>query len=98
MGWFKNIILIAAFNDGYVNYESAKILLGNKYLKNNTSREMAMNIYKNIKSDRLIKIGYYIPNLHKGMDYFLGRGAHIDILDNTFLMMIIFQQIKYFLN
>lgn len=90
MGWFKNIILIAALNDGYVNHESAKILLGNKYLKDSVSRDMALNIYKNIKSDRLIKIGYYVPKLHKGIDYFLGRGAHIEILDNTFLMMIIF--------
>lgn len=51
---------------------------------------MAKNIYENIKSDRIIKIGYYVPNLHKGIDYFLGRGAHIDILDNTFLMILIF--------
>ena len=41
MNWFKNIILVAAYNDGYVNYESAKMLYDIKYSNNKTYLQMA---------------------------------------------------------
>ena len=46
LNWFKNVGLVAAYNDGYVNYESAKILYENKTTKNKIFKEMAENIYK----------------------------------------------------
>lgn len=98
MGWFKNIVLVAAYHDGYVNYESAKILYENKSIQNKAIEEMAKNIYAQIKADHVVKLSFYQPHLGQGMDYFLGREAHIQILDNVFLIHLVFNQVKDFLN
>ena len=51
---------------------------------------MAKELINNIGADRVIKIGYYIPNNNKGFDFFLGWEAHVDVLDNLFLNWMIF--------
>ena len=40
MNLFKNVILVAAYNDGYVNYDSAKIL----YDKNPNSNKILLQM------------------------------------------------------
>lgn len=45
LGWFKNVVLVTSFNDGYVNYESAKIIYDNLSQPNKMCEEMAKNIY-----------------------------------------------------
>ncbi len=50
LSWFKNLILIYAYNDGFVNFESSKILFYSPYRKKEVNLEMANNMYNNIKA------------------------------------------------
>lgn len=95
--WFKYVIFVAAYNDGYVPPASSKVLYS--YRKNNNSIfiEMAKNIYEAIQAKRIIKIGIYVPDVDKGLEYYLGRKAHVDILDNHFVKHLIFHQLKEYL-
>ena len=68
LGWFKNVILMYAFNDGYVNFESAKILFKNPYTKKQRNIEMAKNIYESLNASSLIKMGFYCPKVNKGFE------------------------------
>lgn len=63
MDWFKNIIFVAAYNDGYVNFESAKLLYENKNMQNKIIEEMAKNIYSRINPNTVVKLTFYQPNL-----------------------------------
>ena len=95
--FFENVILISAFNDGYVNFQSAKIIFDNPFRDKKLNAKMVKNIYEKLKCSNVIKIGTFVPNLNKGFQYFLGREAHIDILNNNFLVHVIFSQIKNYL-
>ena len=95
--FFENVILVSAFNDGYVNYQSAKILFDCPFQNQKVCEKMARNIYGRLDECNFVKIGMFVPNLNKGMQYFLGREAHIDILNNEFLAHVIFSQIKIYL-
>lgn len=95
--WFKYIILVAAYNDGYVPVESSKILYSYQKNKNSIFMEMARNIYESIEAKRIIKIGVFVPDVDKGFEYYLGRKAHLDVLDNHFLKHLLFHQLKEYL-
>lgn len=97
LGWFKYIVFIAAFNDGYVPYDSSKVLFSFQKNQNSIFMEMAKNIYESLNARRVIKIGIHVPDVDKGFEYYLGRKAHIDILDNTFLKHLIFHQLKEYI-
>ena len=95
--YFENVILIYAYYDGYVNYESGKVLFDNPLVKKEINREMVRNFYRNMDFSNLVKIGFFVPNVNKGFGYFIGRDAHIEILDNLFLGRLIFSQLKNYL-
>jgi hypothetical protein len=94
LGWFKNIILIANYDDGYTPYESAKILYNSRSKPKPVVPAMAKNIYERLDAQNIIKICVHIPNLAKGFDVLVGRQAHVEILENNFLKHLLFSQIK----
>lgn len=49
IGVFKYVILISAYNDGFVNYESSKIIF-DKNMKE-PHNQMAKNIFNNLHCD-----------------------------------------------
>lgn len=94
MGWFKNVILIANYDDGYTPYESAKILYNSRNKSKPVTTALAKNIYERLNARNIVKICVHIPNLAKGFDVLVGRQAHVEILENNFLKHLIFSQIK----
>ena len=94
MGWFKNVVLIANYDDGYTPYESAKILYNSRNKSKPITTTLAKNIYERLNARNIVKICVHIPNLAKGFDVLVGRQAHIEILENNFLKHLIFSQIK----
>lgn len=95
--WFDSVVLIASYNDGYVPYESSKILFSFQKSDKRHFLEMAKNIYKRFKGTRIVKLGLFAPDVNKGFNYYLGRQAHINVLDDAFLKHLIFYQIKDYL-
>ncbi len=94
LGWFKNIILVANYDDGYTPYESAKILYNSRNKSKAINGTLAKNIYERLNARNIVKICVHIPNLAKGFDVLVGRQAHVEILENNFLKHLIFSQIK----
>lgn len=97
LGWFKNIVLVADYDDGYTPYESAKVLHSYKPKSRSMFSAICTNIYENVNAENLVKICVHIPHVSKGFDFLLGRQAHVEILENPFLMHLIFSQLKAFL-
>lgn len=95
-GWFKNVILFSVQDDGYVPLESARVLSTWKHSNSSMTQEMAFNIYSKLTAQNLVKILLYIPGISKGIDVFLGRQAHIELIENSFLRQLVFSHIKEF--
>lgn len=95
--WFKNIVLVASYDDGYTPYESAKILRSYKPKSRADCNKMATNIYEKMNAENIVKICMHIPRVSKGFDFLIGRQAHVEILENPFLMHLVVSQLKSFL-
>lgn len=72
LSWFRNLVLVSSYNDGYVNYESAKIIYENQSQPNKMFEEMAKNIYRGIDPEKVVKLTFYQPNMGLGFDKYLG--------------------------
>lgn len=98
MGWFKNIIMACNYEDGYVKHPSAKILHKHDSSDLETTSEITRNFYKRIKAKNICKIGVLMPNSSKGLDRFIGKQPHMELLENQFLARLVFEHLHvYFL-
>ena len=95
--WFETFILMGTYNDGYAPFESCKMLYSFQRSSKSHFIEMAKNLYNRFKGKRIIKMGLYCPQTNKGFGYYLGRDAHVNVLDNTFLKHLIFYQLKEYI-
>ena len=94
LNWFKNVVLIGNYDDGYVPINSAKIYIEPDLSPKDIIRMMAENLGQTLKQTNVTKMMVYTPNVTKGMDYFLGRQAHIEILENSLLKRIVFRELR----
>ncbi len=94
---FKNVILIAMYDDGYTPYESALIVSNSKSKARDLMAGMAKNLYEKLNTQNVLKLGIFVPYLAKGVDMFVGRQAHVEILENNFLKHLIFSQLRDYL-
>lgn len=97
LNWFQNIVFIANFEDGYVSADSARVAVDSSVGAKDVTRQMANNIYERLEKATVVKLGVFTPNIAKGMDVFLGRQAHVEILENPLLKRLILAQVsEYF--
>ena len=96
ISFFKNVIFVANYEDGYVRPESAKILNKFNSKNNNLSANMSRDIYSNIKATNICKVGVLIPDLAKGIDRFIGRQPHVEFLENILVQRVVFSELKFF--
>lgn len=88
LGWFKNVVFAAVHEDGYVAFESSLIHTNWKSNPSTTAIEIAKNIISQLNPENLIKLKVHVPGIAKGFDVFLGRQAHMEFLENIFLLEI----------
>lgn len=101
---FKNILLVASPQDRYVPFHSARIEMCKAALKDSLYgaiyREMVTNILRPIKSNPNITFKRYsaFHCLPSGTNNFIGRAAHIAVLDSELFVekLILVSVAKYF--
>jgi len=85
--WFMNIVLCSSHNDEYVPYESARIELCEKALRDkvrgNALIKMCNNLWNSIKHKSVYKLDIDFIIEKKKLDKMIGRAAHIEYLENT---------------
>jgi len=89
---FKHVLLVSGHQDLYVPYHSARIqppsqteLLESSEIES----EMANNILRRMKPEQLIRVdlSFQFGGKTKKMDQFIGRAAHIKVLDSQALAL-----------
>ena len=97
LNWFKYVYLLSSHQDNYSPYESSRIQLNNNTLQNNKNaknyRDMAYNIIYKLTNNTLKRIDVNFVIQEKNFDSFIGRTAHIQFLENTDFMKIMFYNI-----
>lgn len=102
--YFKNILLVSSPQDRYVPFHSARIEMckaaGKDSVYGNVYREMVWNILKPLQENPNIVFKRYTSfhNLPSGTSNFIGRAAHIAVLDSELFVekLILVSVAKYF--
>ena len=98
LNWFKYVYLLSSHQDNYSPYESSRIQLNNNSLGNDKKSEnyknMALNILSKLTDVTLKRIDVNFLIQEKNFDTFIGRTAHIQFLENTDFMKILFYNIE----
>ena len=98
LNWFKYIYLLSSHQDNYSPYESSRIQFNSSSLSNDKKSEnyknMACNILSKITNTTLKRIHVNFVIQEKNFDSFIGRTAHIQFLENTDFMKIMFYHIE----
>ena len=98
LNWFKYVYLLSSHQDNYSPYESSRIQFNNNSLGNDKKSEnyksMALNILSKLTNISLKRIDVNFLIQEKNFDTFIGRTAHIQFLENTDFMKILFYNIE----
>ena len=98
LNWFKYVYLLSSHQDNYSPYESSRIQFNSTTLSNDKKSEnyknMACNILSKITNNSLRRIDVNFVIQEKNFDTFIGRTAHIQFLENTDFMKIMFYNIE----
>ena len=98
LNWFKHVYLLSSHQDNYSPYESSRIQFNSTSLSNDKKSEnyknMACNILSKITNNTLRRIDVNFVIQEKNFDTFIGRTAHIQFLENTDFMKIMFYNIE----
>ena len=98
LNWFKYVYLLSSHQDNYSPYESSRIQLNNNSLGNDKKSEnyknMALNILSKLTDVALKRVDVNFLIQEKNFDTFIGRTAHIQFLENTDFMKILFYNIE----
>jgi pimeloyl-ACP methyl ester carboxylesterase len=100
--WFKHVALVSCWQDQYAPFESARIEMNPKAfedpVKSLLYMEMAKNVMSRIKPDILYRLDVNFKIIGKTIDSWIGRAAHILLLENEALMrLIIYRYSNFFL-
>ena len=98
LNWFNYVYLLSSHQDNYSPYESSRIEISNnsnqKDIKTENYRNMAFNILSKITNNTLKRVDVNFVIQEKNFDTFIGRTAHIQFLENTDFMKIMFYNIE----
>lgn len=94
MEWFKFVAFVGSYQDLYVSYESARIELPRKValesLLGKVYSEMVRNLLEKLTVSELYRVNVDFKVKGQKFDSFIGRAAHIQMLDNATLFMTLF--------
>ncbi|CAD8143566.1 unnamed protein product [Paramecium pentaurelia] len=97
MNKFKHIILFGSQQDHYVNSESSLLMKVSGIENEQKHNEMATNILRQLHQNEVLRISIDYKFYDGDFDTFLGRKAHIAILESHFLnQYIIYNLGDYF--
>ena len=96
LNWFKYVYLLSSHQDNYSPYESSRIQINNLSDDNKSVnyKKMACNILSKLTNNTLKRIDVNFVIQEKNFDTFIGRTAHIQFLENTDFMKIMFYSIE----
>ena len=96
LNWFKYVYLLSSHQDNYSPYESSRIQINNlsNDKKADNYKSMACNILSKLTNNTLKRIDVNFVIQEKNFDTFIGRTAHIQFLENTDFMKIMFYSIE----
>lgn len=96
LNWFKYVYLLSSHQDNYSPYESSRIQINNlsNDIKADNYKNMACNILSKLTNNTLKRIDVNFVIQEKNFDTFIGRTAHIQFLENTDFMKIMFYNIE----
>ena len=98
LNWFKYVYLLSSHQDNYSPYESSRIQFNSNSLGNDKKSEnykfMALNILRKLTNISLKRIDVNFLIQEKNFDTFIGRTAHIQFLENTDFMKILFYNME----
>ena len=98
LNWFKYVYLLSSHQDNYSPYESSRIQFNSSTLSNDKKADnykcMACNILSKLTNNTLKRIDVNFVIQEKNFDTFIGRTAHIQFLENTDFMKIMFYNIE----
>jgi hypothetical protein len=98
LNWFKYVYLLSSHQDNYSPYESSRIQFNSNSLSNDKKSEnykcMAFNILSKLTNNTLKRVDVNFVIQEKNFDTFIGRTAHIQFLENTDFMKIMFYNIE----
>jgi hypothetical protein len=98
LNWFKYVYLLSSHQDNYSPYESSRIQFNSNSLGNDKKSEnykcMALNILSKLTNISLKRIDVNFLIQEKNFDTFIGRTAHIQFLENTDFMKILFYNME----
>ncbi|CAG9323918.1 unnamed protein product [Blepharisma stoltei] len=88
--WFKHFCLVSSHQDEYAPFGSARIEVKENienFSGKNEYMEMARNIMKRLKVEKIHRIDVNFK-MKKSLNNFIGRAAHIEMLDNEALIQM----------
>ena len=98
LNWFKYVYLLSSHQDNYSPYESSRIQFNSSSLSNDKKSQnykcMALNILSKLSNNTLKRVDVNFVIQEKNFDTFIGRTAHIQFLENTDFMKIMFYNIE----
>lgn len=101
LNWFKNLIFVQSAQDGYVNYESARIQVTQNLLQKDDKKlkcaALAKNILRKINIKQIHRLSVDIQSKQKNLKWLTGQDAHIQLLDNSEVIQTILYRYGDFL-
>ena len=86
LNWFKNIIFASSKQDGYVNYESARVQMSEALEHSGKNGkiciEMIKNIFKRIPIVTITRLSVDIRSKEKSIGWLTGKRPHIEFLES----------------
>ena len=85
LNWFRNIIFVSSKQDGYVNYESARIQISENLLKAGRSGQVCAAMIKNMLSrlsvPSITRLSIDMKSKEKSIGWWTGKTPHIEFLE-----------------
>jgi hypothetical protein len=99
LNWFKSVIFVSSYQDSYAPFDSARVEIQGfnpKSSSRNIYAEMASNIISKLNCNKLTRVDVNFKIPKRNLDSFIGRAAHIEFIENTFVIkMLIERYIQY---
>ncbi|CAD8060480.1 unnamed protein product [Paramecium sonneborni] len=94
--WFQKVILVSSLQDDFVPFEIARLEKSNRVPQD--KQQIYKNMLENIKLPECtrIEVNFAFTQNDKNWDNFIGRTAHMNLVENTTMIRMIVTQSKLF--
>lgn len=90
--WFKHLSFVSSFQDEYTPYESARVQVSttaNNDKNGVIMKKLSENLLSRVQADKIHRIDVDYKIKKKNLDTFIGRAAHIEMLDSESMINMI---------